>query len=85
MPPPVAAPVRRLAEAAPRDSKRASRSGGAVKIALSLIGDGLGIAPGVSPALEPRAFGLMAPVTEGSARALSEEARDSRAACRLKS
>ena len=47
-----------------RDSSRASRSGGATKITVSLIGDGFGVPEGAeSLAAAPRDGGLIDPVT----------------------
>ena len=49
-----------------RDSSRASRSGGAVKITVSLIGDGFGVAGAADGSIAgPRAGGRIAPVTSG--------------------
>ena len=62
-----------------RDSSRASRSGGATKITVSLIGDGLGVPEGESLAALPRAGGLIDPVTPTSGMAPSAVARDSSA------
>ena len=44
-----------LATTGARDSSRASRSGGATKITVSLIGDGFGVPGAASPAAAPRA------------------------------
>ncbi len=61
-----------------RDSSRASRSGGATKITVSLIGEGLGVAEEVaSVAAAPRDGGLIDPVTAASGMAPSAVARDS--------
>ena len=57
-----------------RDSSRASRSGGTTKVAVSLIGDGFGIASGSA---EPVDLGRIEPVTATSGRLASALARDS--------
>src|ERR1700687_797656 len=63
-----------------RDSSRASRSGGATKITVSLIGDGFGGPEGAeSLTAAPRAGGLIDPVTATSGMAPSAVARDSSA------
>ena len=60
-----------------RDSSRASRSGGATKITVSLIGEGFRVPEaGVSTAA-PRAGGLIEPVAAVSGIAPSAVARDS--------
>jgi len=69
-----------LAVIGARDSRRASRSGGATKITVSLIGDGFGVAVPPSDVAAPRAGGLIEPVTSGMAP--SAVARDSSAVCR---
>ena len=67
----------RLATTGARDSSRASRSGGATKITVSLIGDGFGVPAAASLAAAPRAGGLIEPVTATSGMAPSAVARDS--------
>ena len=54
-----------LATTGARDSSRASRSGGATKITVSLIGDGFGVPGAASLAAAPRAGGRIDPVTDG--------------------
>ena len=61
-----------------RDSSRASRSGGATKITVSLIGEGFGVPAGASAAA-PRPGGRIEPVTDASGMAPSAVARDSSA------
>ncbi|WP_445488229.1 hypothetical protein [Rhodopseudomonas sp. RCAM05734] len=65
-----------LAIAGVRDSSRASRSGGATKVTVSLIGEGFGTPDGLL-SLMPRACGLIEPVTSTSGIAPSAVARDS--------
>ena len=65
----------RLAPGNGRDSSRASRSGGATKITVSLIGEGLSAPPG-SLVMVLRAGGLIEPVGVGSGTVVSEEARE---------
>ena len=61
-----------------RNSRRASRSGGATKITVSLIGEGFGVPEeAASVAAAPRDGGLIDPVTEVSGMAPSAVARDS--------
>ena len=52
----------RLGDAGVRDSSRASRSGGATKITVSLIGEGFGVPDGAGSAAAPRAGGRIDPV-----------------------
>ena len=65
-----------------RDSSRASRSGGATKITVSLIGDGFGVPEEVDSVAAPPRDGLIEPVTETSGMAPSAVARDSSVVCR---
>jgi hypothetical protein len=65
-----------------RDSSRASRSGGAAKMTVSLIGDGFGVPDGVESIAAPRAGERIEPVTAASGIAPSAVARDSRAVWR---
>ena len=64
-----------LATTGARDSSRASRSGGATKITVSLIGDGFGVPGAASPAAAPRAGCRIEPVTEASGMAPSAVVR----------
>jgi hypothetical protein len=64
-----------------RDSSRASRSGGAVKITVSLIGEALGVT-GLDGSVIGVGRLLIEPVGVGSGTPASVEARDSSVACR---
>ena len=65
-----------------RDSSRASRSGGATKMTVSLIGDGFGVPDGAGSVAAPRAGGRIEPVAVASGIAPSAVARDSSAVWR---
>ena len=66
-----------------RDSSRASRSGGATKITVSLIGEGFGVPEAGVSAAAPRAGGRIDPVAALSGMAPSAVARDSSAVWRF--
>ena len=65
-----------------RDSSRASRSGGATKITVSLIGEGFREPEAGVSAAAPRAGGLIEPVAAVSGIVPSAVARDSSAVWR---
>ena len=73
--------MRRAGVGSSRDSSRASRSGGAVKITVSLIGEAFGVSPGGGSAIGAGRL-LIEPVGAGSGTPASVEARDSSVACR---